>query len=313
MRRLEDWARVPAAEMAALCGIEHERWTSALDWDTTETLEALERARLNGRVPGFVARQASGAVAGWTYYVLQGSELQIGALVALSPDTTASLLDAVLGSAAATVASRTLFFAYTDAPGVAEALAGRGFTVTAEHYLSRPLVPDASHVAALPAWHDDDVAPAARLLQDAYGGPDATRAFAPGDALADWHGYLQQLTRATGCGRFLPTLSPVLRANHGQLDGVALVTAVSGTSAHLAQLAVRACRLGAGHGGRLLAAAVAGAQSAGYQRISLLVNAANGRARRLYAATGFEARATFVSATRPRQRPGLIRPVAPAA
>ena len=118
MRRLDDWARVPAAEMAALYRLEHERWTRALDWDTTDTLDALERARLNGRVPGFVARRASGAVAGWTYYVLHGNELQIGALVASSPGTTITLLDAALGSAAATVASRTLFFAHTDAPGL---------------------------------------------------------------------------------------------------------------------------------------------------------------------------------------------------
>ena len=313
MRRLEDWARVPAAEMAALYRLEHDRWTRALDWDTTDTLDALERARLNGRVPGFVARHASGAVAGWAYYVLQGSELQIGALLASTPGTTANLLDAVLGSAAATVASRTLFFAHTDAPGIADALAGRGFTVTAEHYLTRTLGGSPSAGAALPTWRADDAAATADLLQAAYGGPDPTRAFAPGDALADWHSYVQQLTCATGCGRFLPALSPVLRTGDGQLDGVALVTAVSGTSAHLAQLAVRSDRSGAGIGGGLLAAALAGAQAAGYQRLSLLVHSANARARRLYAGTGFEARGTFVSATRPRQRPGVMRPVAPAA
>lgn len=319
MRRLEDWARVPAAEMAQLYRVEHERWRNALDWDTTETLDALERARLNGRVPGFVARQASGAVAGWTYYVLQGSELQIGALVASSPGTTAGLLDAVLASAAATVASRTLFFAHTDAPGIAGALAGRDFTVTSEHYLSCPLDRSPAvglgprEIATLPPWHDDDVAAAAELLQDAYGGPDATRAFAPGNGLADWHGYVQQLTRATGCGRFLPALSPVLRCEDGRLDGAALVTAVSDTSAHLAQLAVRASRGGSGCGARLLAAALAGAQRTGYARISLLVNDANVRARRLYAEAGFETRGTFVSATRPRRRAQLMTPSAPAA
>ena len=319
MRRLEDWARVPAAEMAHLYRVEHERWRRDLDWDTSETLEALERARLNGRVPGFVARQTSGGAAGWTYYVLQGSELQIGALVASSPGTTASLLDAVLGSAAATVASRTLFFAHSDAPGIADALARRGFAVTAEHYLSRPL--DLAHtldlgpraIAALPTWHDDDVAAAAQLFQDAYGGPDATRAFAPGNSLADWHGYVQQLTGATGCGRFLPALSPVLRSGDGRLDGAALVTAVSNTSAHLAQLAVRASRSGEGLGAQLLAAALAGAQRAGYARLSLLVNDANVRARHLYAGGGFEARGTFVSATRPRQRARVMTPVEPAA
>ncbi len=261
-------------------------------------------------MPGYIARQASGAVAGWIYYVLQGSELQIGALVASSPGTTAVLLDAVLGSAAATVASRTLFFAYTDAPGVAEALASRGFTVSAEHFLSRSLAHAPASAPTLSCWQEDDIAATAGLLQQAYGGADATRAFAPGDALADWHDYVRQLTGATGCGRFLPALSAVVRAGNGQLDGVAIVTEVSGTSAHLAQLAVRASQAGAGQGGRLLAAALARARAAGYLRISLLVNAANARARRLYERTGFEARATFVSAARPRRGASRMTPAA---
>ena len=105
--RLDDWSLVPAGEMTTLYRAEQARLRADLDWDTSDTCDALERARRNGRVPGFVARDADGAVSGWTYYLLHGSELQIGALVASSPATAAALLDGVLAAPAATVAART--------------------------------------------------------------------------------------------------------------------------------------------------------------------------------------------------------------
>lgn len=300
MRLVEDWALVPTAEMAALYRRESDRWRAELDWDTADTWAALERARRNGRVPGFVVRQPGGAVAGWTYYLLQGSELQIGALVASSAATAATLLDRVLGSPAATVASRALFFAYTPAPDVTRLLEARGFAVGAEHYLMRPLDAAGADAASLRVWRDTDLDAVAGVLGAAYGA-DPKRAFVPSGAPAEWRLYVQQLTLTTGCGRFLPAVSMVSPAADG-LDGVALVTCVSETTAHLAQLAVHPGAGGGGLGSRLLEAVMAGATRSGYRRLSLLVNDRNTRAARLYARAGFVTSATFVSATRPRRR-----------
>lgn len=299
MRRLDDWALVPAAEMADLYRRAAARWRTNLDWDTADTWAALEQARGNGRVPGFVARRSTGAVAGWTYYLVQGNELQIGALDATSPGITAALIDAVLASPAALVAARTLFFAYTAAPAIADVLAERGFDLNTQHYLARPLAP-AAPAEALRAWCGDDLEPAATVLAAAYGGPDPRRAFVPTGAVADWTRYVQQLTTTTGCGRFAPSLSRMSVAPSGTLDGLALVTAVSPTSAHLAQLAVHPDAAGAGVGARLLADVTVAAAAAGYAQLSLLVGEDNRRAWRIYEAAGFTRHATFVLATRAR-------------
>lgn len=296
MPRVEDWTRLPSVEMAECFRREAARWRGQLDWDTTGTWNILDGGRRNGRVPGLVSRDQSGAVAGWTYYLLHGGELQIGALVAASQETAAALLDAVLSSPSASLARRTLFFAYTEAPGMMEVLAQRGFHVGLAQYLVRDLAVSASVTEALPTWCDEALGDVAEVLRVAYG-VDSRRAFAPSGALADWRHYVQQLTLATGCGQFLPELSPLASAAGGGLDGAAIVTRVSATTAHLAQLAVRPQAGGTGLGRRLLAAVMDGVASHGFRRLSLLVSDTNIRARRLYAHQGFELRGAFVTAT----------------
>jgi len=307
MPRLEDWALVSAADVADLYRAERERWRAELDWDLSDTCDALERARRNGRVPGFVVRQASGAVAGWTYFLLQGGELQIGALVASSPEVTAALVDGALASPAAAVARRTLFFAYTQAPGLERALRERSFDVGAEHYLVRALAGAPGPAdGRLRGWRDSDLEPVGDMLQAAYHGPDPRRPFAPSGARHDWCDYVRQLTLTAGCGAFLPALS-VVAAGGDTLAGAALVTRVSETTAHLAQMAVRPGMRGHGLGTRLLGRVVQGATDSGFARLSLLVSETNTRARRLYAEQGFVRHGAFVSATRARQRRGARR------
>ncbi|MEP7119281.1 MAG: GNAT family N-acetyltransferase [Acidobacteriota bacterium] len=301
MRGLEDWSLVPAAEMAELYRRDALRWRNDLDWDTAAASAALERARCSGHVNGLVVRQANGAIAGWTYFLLRGSELQIGALTASSPLATRALLDGVFASPAAAVARRALCFAYSDAPGVTTALTEHGFDVGAEYYLMRALDPvPGPAVRSLRPWVDSDVAAVAEVLHAAYRGPDARRAFVPSGALPEWRDYVRQLAGSSGCGAFVPSLSPVAPGD-GRLDGVALVTRVSTTSAHLAQLAVRPEARGQRLGARLLDRVMGDAARAGFARLSLLVSETNERARRLYDRAGFTTQGSFLNATRSRQ------------
>ena len=304
MRHVDDWARVSPEDMAGLYAQEAERWRAELDWDTAETWDTLERARREGRVPGFVVRHANGAIAGWTYYLLHGRELQIGTMTSSSPGTTSMLLEAVLASPAALVAHRVLFFAFTQAPEIGAALTARGFDVGRERYLTCRLTPDQPASRAVRIWHGDDLDAVASVLRAAYGGPDPCRAFAPGDTCEEWRAYVQQIALTGGCGRFLPALSQVAPGTADGLDGVALVTAVSPLTAHLAQLAVRPQAAGRGLGARLLATVRADAAAAGYTRLSLLVSEGNTRAQRLYARAGFTGTATFTAATRLVPGPG---------
>lgn len=312
MLRVEAWARVPSAVMAACFRREAQRWREHLEWDTTLSLAALDDARRHGQVPGFVTYDERGSVTGWTYYLLHDGDLQVGALVATSPAATVCLLDAVLGSPELSLAKRVIVFAFTEAPDLESALAQRGFDVGAAHYLTCRLPPAPSAADVLPTWGDDDAAEVADVLCTAYGA-DPRRAFAPSGLMADWHHYVQQLTVTAGCGQFVPALSPLAPAADGGLDGATIVTRLSPTTAHLAQLGVRPQAGGRGLGSRLLTAVKAGAAAHGCARLSLLVDDANAGGRRLYARHGFEPRAVFVNASRAHDGVERRRVGAPAA
>ena len=64
--------------MAALFEIERQRWRDRLHWDYSATLADIERARVSGQLPGFVAFDG-GVVRGWSYHLLHRRTLQIGA------------------------------------------------------------------------------------------------------------------------------------------------------------------------------------------------------------------------------------------
>ncbi len=136
--RIEAWAQASSAEMAPLYEAEHARFLAVLGWETTATWTALERARAAGHVPGLVARDARGAVQGWTFYVRRGGELQVGGFTAVA-EACAPLLDGMLSAEAAGPAPALRVFGYTDAAGLPGALAARGFSVGAYDYWTAPL------------------------------------------------------------------------------------------------------------------------------------------------------------------------------
>ena len=121
---IEPWRHVTAAEMARVYRAEQARLVAALDWDTTATWSALEHARVAGAVSGLVARDGSGAIAGWTFFVERADELQIGAFTA-SAAARGPLLAALLAAPEAQRSPRLRLFGHTDAPGLAADLTAR--------------------------------------------------------------------------------------------------------------------------------------------------------------------------------------------
>jgi ribosomal protein S18 acetylase RimI-like enzyme len=91
----------------------------------------------------------------------------------------------------------------------------------------------------------------------------------------------------------------VSRDDYG-LQALALITSISGKTAHLAQLAVHPDARGCGVAMRLVREALACAAQEGRSAMTLLVGEHNDTARRLYAALGFTARAMFIAASRGR-------------
>jgi ribosomal protein S18 acetylase RimI-like enzyme len=81
-----------------------------------------------------------------------------------------------------------------------------------------------------------------------------------------------------------------------RIAGAVLVTRLAAATAHIAQIAVEPQSQRRGLGRLLVNAACVSASDAGCDRITLLVEGRNARARRLYEESGFVAAARFVSA-----------------
>jgi ribosomal protein S18 acetylase RimI-like enzyme len=292
-----DWRHSDPRKLAALYAAEIRRWSGTLGWDTARSWDQIELGRRLGTVPGLLALEANGAIVGWTFYLLHRDVLQIGGFVAASEAATTALVNGLLSSTTAASARSVTLFAFTDAPGLTDALMGWGFGIHHYEYLSRTLTPEPD---ARPwdgrRWQVGDVGAAAALLSTAYPGADDARPFAPRGTPAEWQEYVGQIVSAAACGTIMPDSCFVVPDGPDRIAGVILVTRLAAGTAHIAQLAVKPLTQRRGLGRLLVNAACASATSAGCQRITLLVNDRNTRARRLYAGCRFEGVARFVSA-----------------
>jgi ribosomal protein S18 acetylase RimI-like enzyme len=295
---LRDWREADPAAVHACYERERQHWLDGLSWDTTWTWATVEQARFARGLPGFLAIDGTGRVEGWTFYVVDDNVLHIGGLVADSDAATRSLLDGVLHGSQETGAEATACFLLDRAAGLAGELEHHGFAVEPFHYLSLRL--DASGLwrqaddrARLELWRDGDLEQVAALLARSYE-TSAGRHFAP---TGNWDKYTTGLVEQAGCGVFDTTLTRLVRGDAG-LRGAALVTTVSPSTAHIAQIAVHPEWRGRGLASHLLREAAARSAQAGKTELTLLVSEQNGPARRLYAAMGFTQRATFLAARR---------------
>ena len=308
-----DWRQADRARLAALYAGEIRRWSDVLGWDTAASWDHIDLGRRLGTVSGLLALDANGAIAGWSFYLLHRGVLQIGGISAVSEPVTTALVDRICSSEAAANAQSATVFAFTEAPGLSDALARRGLTVGAYDYLVKTLPalsdsgPGAVGLAsdrsgepavspALCHWRDREAESVAALLRLAYPGADGGRPFAPGGTVEEWQEYVDQLVGAAGCGTIMPEGCYVVPNGPDQISGVVLVTRLAAGTAHIAQLAVDPQATRRGLGRMLVEAACARASGAGCDRITLLVEGRNTAARRLYECSGFQAVARFVSA-----------------
>lgn len=296
---VSDWRTAGSAAVARLYTAETERWRHDLHWDIAGQWPTVETARTSGLLPGFIARSGGGEILGWSFQVVHRDMLQVGALVADSPATTARLIDAILNSVEADGAASLMMFGYLAAPGLAASLAPRGLSVERYRYLHRSLPAGQVDLPATTRAFDfTDTAEVTDLLIASYDAIDPLRPFARTGRRDEWVEYVAQLTAANGCGAFDPGLSPVTPCEFGGLDGAALVTRIAPAVAHLAQIAVHPVVRGRKIGRQLVRHAIAAARDGGCDRLTLLVSARNAAAGRLYERLGFEEIATFASVGR---------------
>lgn len=320
--RVEDWRVVPPALVEPLYEAEARRWRLALEWDTGATLATVERARVAGTLPGLVLRGPGQSIVGWTYFVALNGLLQVGSLIARSSDGVRLLLDAVLKSPEAAHARDVMFFGFPESQACESALSRRRFDVTRYWYLRRSLHGDAVRVvqptsASVRPLRDNDGPDAVRLLARGYAGQEAARCFAPNERLDEWAHYFAQLTRGAALGTLVPEATLLAEGSAGRTMGLAVTTAISPGTLHLAQLVVDPLMQGQGIGGHLIDAAMAWGATHGHRLMTLLVNDEHQVARGLYASRGFLPTGYFLYGRRamlrrsfPLTRPPSPRPAA---
>lgn len=311
--RLDDWRNLPAAAMLPVYDSERARWATGLQWDLGPSLEILERARVEGTLPGLVVRGPGQSVVGWAYFLLQHGVLQIGALHARTADGVRLLLDAIFKTPEASLAHEVLLFVYPDSPACESALQRRRFAVTRYWYLRRALDRSCQRPAGadLRAMQDGDGPDLVRLFSRAYAGSAGARCFAPHGRLEEWAQYLGQLTRGAALGEFLQEASMVVPGGAGApLLGASVVTGLSRHTLHLAQLAVDPSARRQRLASHMLDATLSWGLSHDRAAATLLVSEGNDQARALYDARGFVQTGYFLHAERPLGRRVMTPPVA---
>ena len=139
-----DWREAPADVVAPLYDAERARWASELDWDATANWLVIEAARQQGTLPGYLALDRSGKVAGWAFYHLQDDVLQVGGLTGRTHSIARTLLNTIMRSPEAARARDVACFVLPDQPATT-AFVQRRFEALTFLYLRRDLSDFRSH------------------------------------------------------------------------------------------------------------------------------------------------------------------------
>jgi ribosomal protein S18 acetylase RimI-like enzyme len=304
----EDWREADPALLARLYADECRRWRESLDWDFAPSCTILERARRLRGLPGFVARDPRGDVAGWTFFVSHDGFLQVGGLVGGDDRSRQALLRAVLETPEARAARGVTCFLYPQSHGLREVLEQDGFDVQAHPYMScalEPLaampVPPLAENLTLGPFIDDDPGEVVSLLSRSYDGSREARCFAPDLRLDQWAHYLAGLVETEACGRPLLSASFTLRDATRSPVAAALMTRIGERTAHLVQVVVDPAWRGRSLAQRLLIEGCRRLLSLGYSQLTLLVAEENLRARAVYRRLGFADRDVFFYGMRRRR------------
>ncbi len=292
-------------------------WIDRLHWDYRSSARLLMQYLENRMLPGFAVVE-SGKVTAYVFCVYEESKAVIGDVFALpaapeiansaSPELAREqtllihLLELLLNSPHVDrIESQLLLH---PAGRFAHTFRAAGFEIFQRLYMVQPLqgrwsqpsVELPAHLELRP-WRESDLAPAARLICEAYRNhPDS----AINDQYRSVHGsmrFLNNIVRYAGCGTFATQASFVVveRASR-ELAGLVLGSRVSDRSGHLTQVCVHPAFRRRGVARLLLGQAAFSFMRLGAAEISLTVTEANTEAIRLYSDEGYRCAHTFDAA-----------------
>jgi len=291
---------------------EGELWSARLHWDYQASARLLMQYLDNHMLPGYAA-VASGRVMGYVFCVYEETKAVIGDVFALQIDSN--------GEASTTEETllHHLFELLLNSPhverieaqlllhpsGTFGAIFGdAGFEIFRRLFLVRPLQghlkpPEIDLPANLEfrSWREADLAPAARLICEAYRDhPDSLI----NDQYRSVHGsmrFLNNIVHYAGCGTFSQQASyVVVEKASRELAALVLGSRVSGQSGHLTQVCVHPAFRRRGLARMLLSQAAHSFTRLGATEISLTVTEANAEAIELYKDEGYDCAHSFDAA-----------------
>jgi ribosomal protein S18 acetylase RimI-like enzyme len=313
---------------------EGELWRQRLHWDYRASARLLMQYLDSHMLPGYAALEADQPV-GYVFSVYEETKAVIGEVFALA--APGADIDAPEGHGSGRAVENTLLRHLLELlvnspqveriesqlllhPSGAHAAIFRewGFEVFRRLYMVQALrghwtQPHANLPAGLElrAWSEEDLAPAARLICEAYRGhPDSLI----NDQYRTIHGstrFLNNIVRYAGCGTFSAPVSHVV-VDRTRREPVALIlgSRVSPQSGHITQLCVHPDYRRQGLARLLLSIAALGFMRQGATEISLTVTEANDHAIELYRQEGYACLHAFDASVWERRRTGeCIRPV----
>jgi ribosomal protein S18 acetylase RimI-like enzyme len=289
---------------------EGELWVARLHWDYQASARLLMQYLDNHMLPGYAAL-SSGRVIGYVFCVYEETKAVIGDVFALPGEGDASTTGETL--------LRHLFELLLNSPHVERIEAqlllhpsgtfghifrDAGFEIFRRLFLVRPLqghlkppVMDLPANLEFRSWREADLAPAARLICEAYRDhPDSLI----NDQYRSVHGsmrFLNNIVHYAGCGSFSQQASyVVVEKASRELAALVLGSRVSGQSGHLTQVCVHPAFRRRGLARMLLSQAAHSFTRLGAAEISLTVTEANAEAIELYRDEGYACAHSFDAA-----------------
>jgi ribosomal protein S18 acetylase RimI-like enzyme len=298
-------------------------WERRLHWDYHSSARLLMQYLDNHMLPGYAALEI-GRVTGYVFCVYEEPKAVIGDVFALP--TTPDGASGRFGSAFTTeeVLLKHLFELLLNSPHVdriesqlllhpsgshSDAFRAAGFRIFRRLFLVQALEgrwnpphADLPDNLEMRPWREADLAPASRLICEAYRGhPDSLI----NDQYRSVQGsmrFLNNIVRYAGCGSFAPQASHVVveRASR-ELAALVLGSRVSAQSGHLTQVCVHPAYRRRGLARLLLSVAAFSFMRLGATEISLTVTEANSGAIELYKDEGYQRAHIFDAAVWQRE------------
>jgi len=293
---------------------EGEIWRQRLHWDYRTSARLLMQYLDNHMLPGYAAIEAE-QVTGYVFCVYEETKAVIGDVFAMpapgeSPESPLAieetllrhLLELLVNSPQVDRIESQLLLHPSGTHAAVFRAAGfdlyrRLFLVQTLPFAARPPHADLPAGLDLRPWSDEDLAPAARLISEAYRGhPDSLI----NDQYRSVHGsmrFINNIVRYSGCGAFSPQVSHVIaEGTSRELVALILGSRVSPQSGHITQVCVHPEYRRRGLARLLLSMTGYGFLRQGATEISLTVTEANREAIDLYSAEGYACRHTFDAA-----------------